>query len=658
MTSCLYDSGFMAFARIKSQKSPVRPRVSHRGPAARRALVLAAGFGSRLHPLTTLVPKPLLPLCGTPMLERTLRMLAGWGVTDTIINLHHGVEQIVRDTPTFAPPGMRISFSYEPVILGTGGALRAVSWFFTEPEPFWIVNADVAAELDVKPLIQGLDGDGRAISNLWMVDGAGPRTVELRSGCVRHFRSAHAGAPGTVTFSGIQLARPELLRFIPPEGFCSLVEAYERARKGGWRVRGTVLPGSKWADIGTVEQYLSAHRLFGGHEAARLVNVGAASVAKRARVRGAVVAPGARVLRAAEGLVVPAKLLLRPDEAQALCRLDPEQRDEPWMAHVLPPRGSDRSFIRLEGRHRSLMLVREGGARPENSRYAGHARALAKIGVAVPAVLAESKPVAVPADQHAKHTGFLIMEDAGLRSLGDLVEEEGWGRATERWYRRVVEQSARQHIHGRALASRLELEPAFGPDVYGYERSLFIEYFVREILHWPSAACHELERELAGVSERLSAAPPVLLHRDFQSSNVLCPPGGPVWIDFQGMRLGPAMYDLASLLFDPYVSMPEDMRRRLLALYVEVTGAELACAELFEIAAVQRLTQALGAFGRLSGTPAGRRFLAHIPAGLSMLQKALDRLPNALPKLRHIARSQVRPSEKNGGAVAGRRRRR
>ena len=224
---------------------------------------------------------------------------------------------------------------------------------------------------------------------------------------------------------------------------------------------------------------------------------------------------------------------------------------------------------------------------------------------------------------------------AGMRSLGDIVRKDGWGAAA-RWYDGVVETMVRWHIRGGEAArrSRLSMEPAFGPTVYGYEHELFLGEFARDRCACREDMVAELRRELAVVSDRLAAAPQVLLHRDLQSSNILCPRrGAAVWIDFQGMRMGPAAYDLASLLFDPYVEMGANLRRRWFRRYAARAGARTMRADVLSWAAVQRLTQALGAFARLSRGAARAQFEHLIPAGLRMLGQALEDLDFPMPAL-------------------------
>jgi hypothetical protein len=148
-------------------------------------------------------------------------------------------------------------------------------------------------------------------------------------------------------------------------------------------------------------------------------------------------------------------------------------------------------------------------------------------------------------------------------------------------------------------------------------------------------------RDLESVADRLAGTPQVLVHRDLQSSNILWHEGGPVFVDFQGMRLGPAAYDLASLLCDPYVMLPVRTQSRLLEYYARRTGCPEQVVDVFWSAAIQRLAQALGAFGRLSAVPETSSFARHIRTGLVMMSRALDRL-GGLDKLRTLVRELLR----------------
>jgi N-acetylmuramate 1-kinase len=137
---------------------------------------------------------------------------------------------------------------------------------------------------------------------------------------------------------------------------------------------------------------------------------------------------------------------------------------------------------------------------------------------------------------------------------------------------------------------------------------------------------------LRNIAERLASFPRVLIHRDFQSQNIIIHSGQPYLIDFQGMRPGLAEYDLASLLYDPYVRLIESERTQLLDFYCEaVHGADPAFREKFQFCAMQRLMQALGAYAYLGLVKKNRAFLAHIPPAMKSLGEVLSQIPGLNP---------------------------
>src|SRR5215510_6608852 len=116
-----------------------------------KAMILAAGLGTRMRPLTEHCPKPLLPLLLQPMLDHTLAQLQRYGVRDVIINLHHQAEQLVQWLGDGSRWAMRLCLSFEPEILGTAGALKRVEPWLSDA-PFLVLNADVWLDVDLHAL--------------------------------------------------------------------------------------------------------------------------------------------------------------------------------------------------------------------------------------------------------------------------------------------------------------------------------------------------------------------------------------------------------------------------------------------------------------------------------------------------------------------------
>lgn len=627
-------------------------------PSPRKAVLLAAGLGSRMTPLSYDLPKPMMPLWGVPVIEHVVNALCRAGVSDILINLHHHPQPLLDWCRQQRNPSLHIQLSFEPQILGTGGALRRAAHFL-DSEPFWLVNTDIAFEMDPLLLINDFKRH-RPLATLWMHETKGPRTVEMTpDGTITNFASAAPGQVGTFTFCGVQILQPAILSFLPEPSFCSVVDGYRRAQAQGVAVRGCLIENSYWADLGTPERYLAAHRDIAQAYRRKLPGATLLHAAERQRMRRAIpvgtkmngfAAVGRGVYIASEvsltdsvlwdgsrvhdGGYVASSVAGRNtdvggllDGSTLVCAnalpADPilaaafhVLRAAPCrtMLETLPARGSDRSFERLSVGKRSAILIRyDDQRRPENGRYAALSGALIAAGVRVPKVLLD-----LP-EQKA-----VLFEDAGTRSLQDALA--GMNRRNRlQHYRRVIEQIV--ILHGILPEDLPSLEPPFSPALYRWEHDLFANHLLRDTLHLPPDTIAIALKALAPYAECLLKQPPVPVHRDLQSSNILLRRGGPVIIDFQGLRLGAAAYDLASLLCDPYAMLDAEDRHALLDDYAgRIPGGE-AVRRAFVPAAVQRLSQALGAYGRLSALPATRRFARYISPACAMLTEILGEGP-------------------------------
>lgn len=574
--------------------------------APRKAFILAAGLGTRLRPLTLDAPKPMLPLWGQPMLARTLEQLAAWGVEQVLLNLHHAPGPIVRYLAGQPFPHLRISAVFEPVILGTGGALRNAKWFIDEP--FWLLNADVAADLDPEPLLR-VWNTSNPLAACWLTEDAGPKTVRCENGVIRNF---HDPVRGHATFCGLQLLDERILPFIAEEGFDTIIAAYRRAQKRGHRIAGVIVPGSFWADIGTPAQYVQAHR----------------DTAKR-------------LGHAGECFTLPAAAVLSPRERALLSPVSCPRPPDDRPVEVLPPRGSNREFFRLPAPfktnilvykqvYRSLILIRWSPERPDNRLYARHTRFLDALGLPVPRLLLDA-----PRDR------FLAIEDLGSDTLETRLPRLASADVL-RIYRQLLEIVLRLHREGLPAArkDRLPLMPGFDDRLYAWEHAYFIDHVLRGRLQASEKRVAAVGAELKSVSGLLAGSPQALIHRDLQSSNVLFRGARPVLIDYQGMRRGPAAYDLASLLCDPYADLPAPLQQRLLRRYARRHPQGAAIAAAFPAAAIQRLCQALGAYAVLAGKPGMAHFARHVPAAARQLLRALRAHP--LPALESAAQRLAR----------------
>jgi len=291
--------------------------------------------------------------------------------------------------------------------------------------------------------------------------------------------------------------------------------------------------------------------------------------------------------------------------------------------------GSGRKYYRLRvSPEQSVILVKYGSQREENRHYCEIAAFLDALGVRVPKIF-----------HHDSDEGLIWMEDLGSVDL--------WSYRNESWntrhalYRSAIEQLAILHTRGH-IALRSEghssevapsLQAPFDTALYLWEQNYFFENCAARYFHLTPAvidgACNRIR--LQEIAETLAAIPRVLVHRDFQSQNIMLIDRRAYFIDFQGMRPGVAQYDLASLLYDPYVSLSSAEREALLSDYIILCAdADVAMPsnfrEIFDLCAMQRLMQALGAYGFLGLVKEKTHFLDHIPTALSSLREVVGRI--------------------------------
>ncbi|MCF8054276.1 MAG: phosphotransferase [Deltaproteobacteria bacterium] len=280
--------------------------------------------------------------------------------------------------------------------------------------------------------------------------------------------------------------------------------------------------------------------------------------------------------------------------------------------------GSARSFWRVQtSKHRRVIFISYDANIRENTLYAGIAAFLAASGVSVPALLGDNP------------TGsYLILQDLGD---DDLYTTRSHDSATRyRFYEQAITEIARLHCislehHQTTLPP---LMPPFDEGLYRWEREYFWQYFFRVFVEGAAYRIPPpVEQELSLVAQKLLLGRPVLIHRDLQSQNVMIQREKCYLIDFQGLRLGNPLYDIASLLFDPYVEIAEDCRTNLLEYYLSLTDKRFPLhKETLLLAATQRLLQALGAYGFLSRERDKKHFLAYIPPAIKNLQGVLKAL--------------------------------
>ena len=277
-----------------------------------KAMVLAAGQGLRMRPLTRLRAKPALPVLNRPLILWTLDLLRRHGVTDVVVNLHHLPATVRRAVGDGRAAGLRVSYSYERQLLGTGGGPRKVRRFFGD-EPFLLVNGDVLFDFDLSDLVRRHAASGARVTLALKphpkVDAYGG-IVTGPGGVIR----ALAGLPRRVRgrsllFTGVHVIDPGVLDRLPPGPSDTVRDLYAPMVAEGERLLGVRVSGA-WYDFGNPSLYLASQLSmmssgFRGGGNARLVHP-ESRIHPRARVTGSVVGAAAVV---GEGAVVSGSVL-------------------------------------------------------------------------------------------------------------------------------------------------------------------------------------------------------------------------------------------------------------------------------------------------------------------------------------------------------------
>lgn len=342
-----------------------------------RALVLAAGYGSRLRPLTNHTPKPALPVCGVPMVAHVLRRLARAGVNEVALNVHHLDEEIPRRLGEL--PGLpEIVYSFEEELLGTLGALDPLREFFVDARAILVVNGDSLCRWPIKPLLRRHFRTGAAATLLLAsrpdpAEYGGGVGIDAEGDVVSFGPGRDRGSVATRrVFAGAHVLSPTLLDRVP-EGRASetIPGLYEPLLDEGRRLA-SLSTRRRWHDLGTLRRYLSGSVAWGrpwygwphrwihpeadvaaGASLRRVVVEAGARVESGARLEDCLLLPGARVEAGCrlEGVLVGFDTVIPPRTRVSERLVTRDRSDEPapdhssrlgalWYTPLDPPRSS------------------------------------------------------------------------------------------------------------------------------------------------------------------------------------------------------------------------------------------------------------------------------------------------------------------------------
>jgi aminoglycoside/choline kinase family phosphotransferase/GTP:adenosylcobinamide-phosphate guanylyltransferase len=574
------------------------------------ALVLAAGFGTRLRPYSQHTPKPLFTLNRQPLLDIILRRLLAADARTIIVNTHHHHRQI-EDFVHSCPYADHVVLRHEPEILGTGGAIRNTADIW-HPHPLLVVNSDIYTDLDYQAFYRFHRQHGFAVS-LALCDHPEFNSVRVDDaqrvvGFDRSDRSAADPDLRRMTFTGVQVLNDELLAYIPSKGYADSIDAYAAMIDDGLDIAAYIPRDLQWSDLGTPERYQAVAR---------------------------------------EIMAVRAVKQVTSNEELAAIDWQPLKGD-----------GSERRWFRV-GAGKKTLIVADHGIKPssatcEAESFVAIARHLFRKGLPVPSIIMEDT-----------FAGLVVMEDLGTLNLQTYIQRAADQQSIDSAYRRLIDL-----LIGMSFRGGEGFDPGWTCQTPRYDHEVVLQlecrYFVEAFLQGFLGEDIDFEMlapECSRLADMVAAVRPLgFMHRDFQSRNIMVHNDRFYLIDFQGGRLGPPHYDLASLIIDPYVDLPVALRESLLDYFcirlaerAALTVAEASRA--YRYCALARNLQILGAYGYLTRRRGKPFFAQFIPAAARSLRENLSRMEeNEFPLLcrianktipRHLSPSQAR--DKNSG---------
>jgi N-acetylmuramate 1-kinase len=296
--------------------------------------------------------------------------------------------------------------------------------------------------------------------------------------------------------------------------------------------------------------------------------------------------------------------------------------------------GSDRKFYRIRcSADQRLILVKYNLEREENRHYVEIAKFLEAHGIRAPKIYF-----------HDAAEGLIWIEDLGEHDLYSYRRDSWLVRRA--FYESALDEIIKLHSLPESVCLEMKehLPAEFNATLYRWEQRYFFNNCLGRYFRVSESRRKELAAlpRLREITKHLASLPRVLVHRDFQSQNIIIQNGQANLIDFQGMRPGLAEYDLASLLFDPYVELSGAERSELISYYRQKQTdngriVEWQFDKTLELCAMQRLMQALGAYGFLGLIRGHENFLQYVPRAVRSLREIVAKIDDLKPLASFLA---------------------
>ncbi|MBC2704035.1 sugar phosphate nucleotidyltransferase [Desulfobacula sp.] len=548
-----------------------------------KALILAAGFGTRLLPYTEKIPKALFTVLSSPMLEHVIKKLVDNGCEQILINTHHLHIQI-EDFVAQKKHSVNIQTIYEPAILDTGGAIANVKPFLKD-DSFFVINSDIISNVDLKK-VYNFHKKSNCLATLVLHSHDKFNKVKIdNQGYVQNFDSKING----LAFTGIQVLSPQIYEFFPDKKIFSSIEVYQNLCSEKL-VQAFVEKDIFWSDIGTPDTYSMTSLL---------------------------------ELAASE-------FGIKHDKIKHI-RVDKLAGD-----------GSDRNWYRATHKTGSFIISDHGICLPESDRllqlnaFIHIGNHLFSKGIPVPRII-----------NYDTLSGIVMLDDLGDVHLETQIKQKNDSEFTIKIYKKVIDRLIDFSIKGFQEFKKewtCQTETYSKELIIEKECRYFMQAFIQNYLKL-DVAFHEFSDEFEHIADHaLKHGFIGLMHRDMQSRNIMIQNSRIYFIDFQSARLGPLQYDLASLLIDPYVNLKDQIKNDLLQYTMEklkLSGIESQnFFECYQYCCLTRNLQFLGAFSFLSQIKKKKRFKRYIPDSVKSLKRIIaDLNTDKLPELSKLVQA-------------------
>jgi NDP-sugar pyrophosphorylase family protein/aminoglycoside/choline kinase family phosphotransferase len=578
--------------------------------------IASAGYGSRLRPVTDLYPKPLLPIAGQKLIDRMIdRVCIDLDINEIAINVHYKKESFEQ-----WGLGKGYQFFEEEELLGTGGALWNAARFF-QKQTSLLINGDVLTDFDWQGMLKEHRESGNLVT-LAVQDREHERRVGANANdqfiCIDKTMQ-DPRVDHWFGYACVVLYEPGFLKYLP-EGESHVVPYWEEALQAGERV-GVYDIGkdAEWLDLGNVHTYAAG--VFASlKEDKRFfveplnvpwdcqidsycvieedVDIGKnVSLSNVILLSGAVILDGSELKNCIVGPGMEVGFTLSEMKLNTL-------------RNKIGNGGSDRLYSRFtEGVCLDYSIIDHTIERQKDLT-----NKLLNANVSVPEIY-----------QHRPKARQLILEDLGDQTFRLWAE----GKTDDE----ILEQAKRcldELLKFQFIEEPLQDKP-FNLDVLRWESSYFLERFIFRFtgLHEEYESNKtQIDEECLRMAKKVHALDKVLMHRDFQSENVMIKGGEVFLIDFQGAHYGPSLYDAASFIGDPYMDYSEEIQEELKSYFYTQSKnyheLDNEWVQNYDLCAIQRHMQALGAYGFLSKIKGKQSFEQYIPQALLMLNKNLE----------------------------------